>query len=127
MRELTAAGAEFLRERHLGTLSTISSRGGIHAVPVGFTFHDGIVRIITSRTSQKVRNVLRDETATVSAVEGARWISFQGTASVHDDPAEVASAVALYAGRYRQPRENPQRVTIHLVPTRLMGSAGLLV
>ncbi|MBW9092613.1 TIGR03618 family F420-dependent PPOX class oxidoreductase [Microbacterium jejuense] len=127
MRELTAAGVEFVRERHLGTLSTISRQGAIHAVPVGFTFHDGIVRIITSRSSQKVHNVLRNGTATVSAVEGARWIAFQGTASVHDDLADVARAVALYAERYRQPRENPQRVAIHLVPTRLMGSAGLLV
>ena len=126
MRELTAAGAEFVRERHLGTLSTISKWGGIHAVPVGFTFHDGIVRIITSRTSQKVQNVLRTETATVSAVDGARWIAFQGIATVHDDPAEVARAVAFYADRYRQPRVNPQRVAIHLVPSRLMGSAGLL-
>ena len=65
-------------------------------------------------------------TATVSAVDGARWIAFQGVASVHDDPAEVARAVALYAERYRQPRENPLRVAIHLVPTRLMGSTGLL-
>jgi len=126
VRELTAAGVEFVRERHLGTLSTISKQGGIHAVPVGFTFHDGIVRIITSRTSQKVQNVLRDETATVSAVDGAKWIAFQGVASVHDDPAEVARAVELYAERYRQPRVNPLRVAIHLVPTRIMGSAGLL-
>lgn len=126
VRELTAAGVEFVRERHLGTLSTISKRGAIHAVPVGFTVHDGIVRIITSRTSQKVHNVLRNETATVSAVDGARWIAFQGVATVHDDPAEVALAVALYAERYRQPRENPLRVTIHLTPTRLMASAGLL-
>ena len=126
MRELTAAGVAFIRERHLGTLSTISRQGAIHAVPVGFTFHDGVVRIITSRTSQKVHNVLRNGTATVSAVDGARWIAFQGTASVHDDPAEVALAVELYAGRYRQPRENPLRVAIHLVPRRLMGSAGLL-
>jgi PPOX class probable F420-dependent enzyme len=127
VRELTAAGVEFVRERHLGTLSTISRQGAIHAVPVGFTFHDGIVRIITSRTSQKVHNVLRNEIATVSSVDGAKWIAFQGTASVHDAPEEVARAVALYTERYRKPRENPQRVAIHLVPTRLMGSAGLLV
>ncbi|MFD4957915.1 pyridoxamine 5'-phosphate oxidase family protein [Microbacterium sp. NPDC058389] len=127
MRELTVAGAEFVRERHLGTLSTMSRRGGIHAVPVGFTVNDGIVRIITSRTSQKVQNILRDGTATVSAVHGANWIAFQGTASIHDDPAEVARAVALYAEKYRQPRENPLRVAIHVVPDRLMGSAGLLV
>lgn len=120
------AGAEFVRERHLATLSTMAPWGGIHAVPVGFTLHDGVVRIITPRASQKVRNILRDATATVTAVERATWISFQGTASIHDDPAEVALAVALYADKYRPPRENPQRVAIHIVPSRMMGSAGLL-
>ncbi|MBW9122359.1 PPOX class F420-dependent oxidoreductase [Microbacterium trichothecenolyticum] len=126
MRELSEAGLEFVRERHIGTLSTLAPWGGIHAVAVGFTLHEGVLRIITSRDSQKVRNVRRDRTATVSQVDGARWLSFQGTATVHEDPDEVALAVSLYAERYRQPRVNPLRVTILLTPTRLMGSAGLL-
>ncbi|MDR7184651.1 PPOX class probable F420-dependent enzyme [Microbacterium trichothecenolyticum] len=125
MRELSEAGIEFVRERHIGILSTLAPWGGIHAVAVGFTLRDGLLRIITSRDSQKVRNVRRDGTATISQVDGARWLSFQGTATVHDDPDEVALAVALYAERYRQPRVNPLRVTIILTPTRLMGSSGL--
>jgi PPOX class probable F420-dependent enzyme len=126
VRELSEAGVEFVRERHIGTLSTLAPWGGIHAVAVGFTVHEGVLRIITSRDSQKVRNVRRDGTATVSQVDGARWLSFQGTATVHEDPDEVALSVSLYAERYRQPRVNPLRVTILLTPTRLMGSAGLL-
>ncbi len=127
MRGLSAAGLDFVRERHLATLSTMAPWGGIHSVPVGFTFHEGVLRVITSRQSQKVRNVLRDGTATISQVDGARWLTFPGTATVHDDPEEVALAVALYAGRYRQPRVNPARVAIHLEPSRLMGSSGLLI
>jgi PPOX class probable F420-dependent enzyme len=127
VRELSAAGIEFVLERHLATLSTMARWGGIHSVPVGFTFHDGVLRVITSRHSQKVRNVLRDGTATISQVDGARWLAFPGTATVHDDPDEVALAVALYAERYRQPRVNPERVAIHVEPSRLMGSSGLLL
>jgi PPOX class probable F420-dependent enzyme len=127
VRALTESGLAFVAERHLATLSTLAPWGGIHAVPVGFTFHDGILRIITSRQSQKVQNVRRDPTATISQLEGAKWIAFQGTASIHDDPDEVARAVVLYAERYRQPRVNPQRVAIHVVPHRIMGSAGLLI
>lgn len=122
---MSEAGIEFVRERHIGTLSTMAPWGGIHAVAVGFTLHDGLLRIITSRDSQKVRNVRRDGTATISQVDGARWLSFQGAATVHDDPDEVALAVGLYAERYRQPRVNPLRVTIILTPSRLMGSSGL--
>ena len=78
MRELSEAGVEFVRERHLATLSTMAPWGGIHSVPVGFTLHDGVLRVITSRDSQKVRNVLRDGTATISQVDGARWLAFPG-------------------------------------------------
>ncbi len=126
MRQLTAAGFEFVRDRHLATLATLAPWGGIHAVPVGFTLHDGIIRIISSGGSQKVRNVRRSATATVSQLDGARWITFQGEASVQDDPAEVALAVELYAARYRQPRVNPLRVAIHIEPFRVMASSGLL-
>ncbi|NHI17019.1 PPOX class F420-dependent oxidoreductase [Microbacterium excoecariae] len=126
MRTLTDAGVSFVRERHLATLSTLAPWGGIHVVPVGFTFHDGIVRIITSGGSQKVKNVLRDGTATVSQVDGARWLTFPGRASVSVDPDEVTRAVALYAERYRTPRENPTRVVIRIEPTRLLGGRGLV-
>ena len=126
MRELTDAGVEFLRERHLATLSTLAPWGGIHSVPVGFTFHGGILRVITSGDSQKVRNIRRDGTATISQLAGPDWVTFQGVASVHDDSDAVAEAVALYAARYRPPRENPRRVAIHLTPHRLMGSARMV-
>ena len=126
MRELTPAGREFVTERHLATLSTVAPWGGIHSIPVGFTFHDGIIRIITSGPSQKVRNLERDPTATISQLEGADWITFQGSATIHRDPVAVAEAVALYAQRYRQPRENPLRVAIHIAPQRLMGSARMV-
>ncbi|MFH8248776.1 TIGR03618 family F420-dependent PPOX class oxidoreductase [Microbacterium sp. B2969] len=126
MRELTPAGFEFVRERHLATLSTLAPWGGIHTVPVGFTFHGGILRIITSGDSQKVRNVERNGTATISQLDGAHWVTFQGAATIHRDAEAVAEAVALYAVRYRQPRENPRRVAIHLTPERLMGSARMV-
>ncbi|MCS5497467.1 TIGR03618 family F420-dependent PPOX class oxidoreductase [Cnuibacter physcomitrellae] len=128
MRELTDEGRTFLEDYHLATLSTMAPWGGIHVVAVGFTLGaDGVVRIITNAGSQKVRNILRDPTATVAQVEKARWLSIQGIASVHDDPDEVATAVDLYSRRYRPPRPNPERVALHIRPTRILASAGLLV
>lgn len=124
--DLTAEGRRFVADRHLATLSTIAPRGGIHVVAVGFTFADGIVRIITSDGSQKVRNVERDPRATVAQVDGAGWLSIAGRARIERDPDAVALAVSLYAARYRQPRPNPSRVVIRIEPERLLGSAGLL-
>lgn len=123
---LTAAGEAFVGEYHLATLSTIAPSGLIHAVAVGFTLDGGVVRIITSDGSQKVRNVERDARASVGQVAGARWLSIAGRAEIERDADAVAHAVALYAGRYRAPRINPRRVVIRLEPERMLGSAGLI-
>jgi len=118
--------ARFLAERHLAILSTFGARGGIHSVPVGFTFEDGLVRIITSDGTQKVRNVERGGQATVAQVDGRRWVSFAGAARINRDPVAVATAVELYAVRYRQPRVNPIRVVIEITATTVMGSSGMV-
>ncbi len=120
--DLTDDAAGFLTERHLGVLSTLGLRGGIHSVPVGFTLDGGVVRIITSDGTQKVRNVERGGQATVAQVDGRRWISFAGPARIDRDPAAVARAVELYAARYQQPRVNPTRVVIEIVVDQVMGS-----
>jgi len=126
MIELSAAGVAFVTEYHLASLSTMGPDGRIHVVPVGFTYGDGLARVITSGPSQKVRNLRRDARATLSQVDGAGWITFAGTARILDDPESVALAVELYAARYRQPRVNPLRVAIVIDVETVMASAGLL-
>lgn len=154
---LNAAALEFVTVRHLATLTTLLPDGFPHVVPVGFTFEPatgpaegpaegaaegaadgtargaagsdsiGTVRIITNGPSQKVLNVRRDGRASVCQVDGARWITLAGSARILDDPAEVADAVARYATRYRQPRENPQRVVIAIDINRVLTSSLLTV
>lgn len=125
MPALTGDGLRFVSDYHLATLSTIGPSGGIHVVAVGFTFADGLVRIITSDGSQKVRNVERDSRATVAQLSGPQWLSIAGRASIDRDPAAVAYAVSLYARRYRQPRPNPRRVVLQITPDKVLGSSGL--
>lgn len=127
LSSLTEAGLEFVSDYHLATLSTIGRDGGIHVVAVGYTVHDGAVRIITSDGTQKVRNVERDPRATVAQVAGARWLSIAGHATIERDAEAVRLAEELYARRYRPPRVNPRRVVIRIDPTTVMASAGLLV
>ncbi|RFA19319.1 PPOX class F420-dependent oxidoreductase [Subtercola boreus] len=123
---LTPAALEFTRDRHLAILSTLGPTGLLHSVPVGFTLEDGVVRVITGDGTQKVRNVERGLQASVAQVDGVRWISFQGVATINRDPAAIAHAVELYAGRYRQPRVNPLRVVIEIEVGRVLASSGLL-
>ena len=122
---LTDEGRRFVSDHHLATLSTIGRDSGIHVVAVGYTVDGGVVRIITSDGSQKVRNIERDARATVAQVAGPQWLSIAGAAVIERDPVAVDHAVALYAQRYRPPRVNPRRVVIRLTPDRVMGSAGL--
>ncbi|WP_291045450.1 TIGR03618 family F420-dependent PPOX class oxidoreductase [Herbiconiux sp.] len=129
---LTPEGLEFVTEYHLATLSTLTTSGAPHVVPVGFTFDAegdggrGAVRIITNGPSQKVLNVRRDGRAAVSQVEGARWLTLSGNARILDDAASVQEGVDRYAARYRQPRENPERVVILISDLTAMGSAAFL-
>ncbi len=123
--DLTAA-ADFLAERHLATLTTFRADGSAHVVPVGFSWDAaaGLARVITSGGSQKAANVRRDGRAVLCQVEGRRWITLEGTARVATGPRDVAEAVARYAERYRQPRENPARVALEITVTRVLGDGG---
>jgi PPOX class probable F420-dependent enzyme len=123
--ELTDAGLEFVSDRHLAMLSTMARDGAIHSIAVGFTLHDGVVRIITGDGTQKVRNIERDSRATVGQVDGRRWISFVGNAVIERDRADITLAENLYAARYRQPQPNPKRVVIRINVDRVLASVGL--
>jgi len=123
---LTPEAVTFLTDYHLATLSTLNANGTIHTVPVGFTLVDGVARVIAGGSSQKVRNIRERGHATLSQFEGARWITLIGLGRVSTGAAAVAEAVELYAGRYRQPRVNPERVAILIDVTKMMASSGLL-
>ena len=124
--DLAPATLEFLTERHLATLTTLRADGSPHVVPVGVTFDPATAtaRVITSGTSVKARHVRAGQArVAVCQVEGARWLTLEGTAVVKDDAASVADAVERYARRYRQPRENPARVVIEISVDRILGNA----
>ena len=116
----------FWRERHLCAVTTLRADGSPHVVPMGIVLdpEHGLAWGITSGTSQKVANLRRgtDPRTAVNQVDGRRWSTVEGVATVRDDPASVDEAVRRYAERYRQPRENPARVAVRIEITRLLGN-----
>ncbi len=122
--DLPDAALEFLRERHLATLTTLRADGSPHVVAVGFTWDADrrLVRVITSGGSVKAANAARGGRAAVCQVDGRRWLTLEGTARVLTAPGEVADAETRYAGRYRQPRPNPQRVVVVIDVDRVLGA-----
>jgi PPOX class probable F420-dependent enzyme len=119
----------FWTERHLCTLTTVRPDGRPHVVPVGATLdaEAGLVRVITHGTSLKARQIMAagpsGAPVAVCQVDGGRWATAEGIATVSADPADVAEAERRYALRYRQPRENPERVVILIRLERMLGNA----
>ena len=122
---LDDAARAFLTERHLATLSLPRRDGSIQVVAIAFTYRDGIVRVITGGASVKARR-LADHPglrANVCQVDGGRWLTLEGPATVTDEPARVAEAVDRYAARYRPPGVRDDRVAIEIAVDRILGRA----
>ena len=124
---LPAAVLAFLVERHLATLTTLRADGTPHVVPVGFTFDPDrrLARVITRGGSRKVAHVRAAGPAgarvALSQVDGGRWLTLEGAATVSEDPTEIAEAVQRYAGRYRPPAASPTRVALLVAVDRVLG------
>jgi F420H(2)-dependent biliverdin reductase len=125
---LTDDALAFLTERHLAMLTTLRADNSPHVVAVGFTFDPKthIARVITTGGSQKAVNADRGGVAVLSQVDGARWLSLEGRASVNKEVDAVRDAELRYAQRYRTPRVNPRRVVIEVHIERVLGSSDLL-
>ncbi|WP_042370989.1 TIGR03618 family F420-dependent PPOX class oxidoreductase [Streptacidiphilus neutrinimicus] len=119
--------ARFWTQRHLCVLATSRPDGSVHLTPVGATYEPETrtARVITSSTSVKTRNITAagaSARAALTQVDGRRWTTLEGTATVTADPASVAEAERRYAERYRPPRANPRRVVIEIAVDRVMGT-----
>jgi PPOX class probable F420-dependent enzyme len=119
----------FWTERRLASLTTVRPNGTPHVVAVGVTvdFEQGIARVIASGTSYKARLVRASGEAglagAVCQFEGRTWSTLEGRIRLYDNAEAVRDAEARYAERYRQPRENPQRVVLELTIGRVLGNA----
>lgn len=114
----------FYQPYRLATLTTLRRDGSPHTVPVAAVVDPAsrTVRILTSRTSVKARNVARGSSrVSLCEVDGPQWLTIEGEARVVTDGPSIEAAMAAYALRFRQPRPNPERVIIVVEPTRLLG------
>ena len=118
----------FLRERHLLTLTLVRPDGRPHVTPVGVTWEGGgtPARIITWNGSVKARLLERHGPlpAAVCQVDGGRWLTLEGTATVTADPQRCAEGVRRYAERYSPPKDRgSDRRVIEIAVTTVLGRA----
>ncbi len=116
---------EFLTERHLATLAIARGDLSPQLTPVGVTYDAAasVARVITWSDSYKAR-LLQGQTSTnasICQVDGGRWLTLYGVATLSRDAAEVETAVAMYTRRYRPPKERLDRVVILVDVKRMVG------
>ncbi len=117
----------FLAEYHLASLTIVKGDGVPHVTPVGFTYdpETRIARVITWADSWKARHVagLHEAQAAICSVDGGRWLTLSGTATVTNQPDAVAEGVRRYAERYRPPKVRDDRVVIEVAVNKIVGRA----
>lgn len=125
--EMTAEMIDFVTERHLASLTLVTSSGEPHVSPVGFTWdpETGLARVITWAGAKKVRLLANGPlSAVLCQVDGGRWLALHGPATVTADGDVNADAERRYAERYRPPGDRgADRRTIELAVTKVLGRA----
>ncbi|RKE19880.1 pyridoxamine 5'-phosphate oxidase family protein [Streptomyces sp. TLI_171] len=124
---LSPSAEHFLAENHLCTFTTVRPNGTPHVAPVRFTW-DPVTctaRVMTVEDRRKARNVIAGGPAapvSVCQLAGPRWITLEGTAEVHTDPARVLEGMRRYANRYGAlPPRVPRMAVIEIAVTKAMG------
>jgi len=118
---------DFWTDYRICTLTTLRADGRPHVVPVGAALdpEQECAWVITRAGSQKVRNIQRTPHIAICQVEGARWSTLEGQATVLDDEASVARAIERYAARYGDPQPSPIRVALRIEVERFLVSAAI--
>ena len=121
----------FWTERHLCTFNTVREDGRPHAVPVGVALdhEQQCAWVITHGGSRKARTIAAGGEAGVPIaacqVDGRRWSTLEGHAHALTSADDIRRAEEVYAGRYRVPRPNPERVAIRITVDRFLMSSTL--
>lgn len=129
MVDMSDAMAEFVRERHLASLTLVRGDGRPHVTPVGFTWDvdAGLARVITWNGSVKAK-LLSEASgglrAALCQVDGGRWATMEGLAIVTADMERCREGVRRYAQRYSEPKDRGlDRRVIEIRVDRLLGRA----
>ncbi|WP_433430444.1 pyridoxamine 5'-phosphate oxidase family protein [Nonomuraea sp. CA-141351] len=115
----------FLAGPYVATLTTLRPDGSPHVVAVRFTWdrQAGLARVLTMASSRKAGNLAADPggRAALCQVDGFRWVTLEGPATIHTGPARVGEAARRYAERYAAPPPDPPgRIVIEIAVDRIM-------
>lgn len=111
---------EFVAERPLGVIATVSADGSPHATPVEVVVSDGRVYCWTQGTSAKARNVGRTGRAAIVASKGHGGVLVRGPARLltASDPSYQPVSTAFLV-KYRREETYGNDTLIEVTPERV--------
>ena len=127
---------ELLEEERVAVVSSLGPRGWPHSMPMWFVTREGQVWVWTYAKSQKVRNLERDQRATVLVETGheygeLRGVMIEAQAEIHRDFGTVIGFAEELTVRYAEgissvegdakaalEAQAPKRVAIQFRPVR---------
>jgi PPOX class probable F420-dependent enzyme len=122
----------FLQEQRVVICATQGRSGWPHLMPLWYVMRDGEVWAWTYAKSQKVRNLERDDRATLQVEDGEQYHELRGVmiearTTIHRDTDEVAQFGAQLFERYASGGIDPEliraqaakRVVLQFVPERV--------
>ena len=137
MTEMTPAQRDaFLRETRIAKLASLNADGSPNVVPVWFEWDGNTATIFTTRSTAKVKRILRDPRVALSVEEGVglpeAWVTIEGAAAIEEQGGW--GLAQRLAHRYYTPEQNstilPQWeklasewVVVRITPTRIRSSA----
>ena len=119
--ELSSAVRAFLSEARFGSAATVARDGSPQQTAMWYELQGDEIMMNTKVGRAKERNLKRDPRCSLCVVEGYRYVSVRGRATLDYDPATAQADIAHLAVRYqgeeraRRAIENfrrEQRVTI---------------
>ena len=115
----------FLAERPLAVVSTVSSDGMPHAVPVEIVIHEGHAYVWCHRSSVKARNVIREGRAAIVAYKGHAFVLIRGKARMlePDDPSYTA-ITQMFLDKYERTEAFGNDALIQITPDRIVKGTG---
>jgi PPOX class probable F420-dependent enzyme len=117
---------ERLRHSHDYWLSTISTDGRPHVMPVWGVWADGMLWASSALGSRKARNLTKDGRCTVTTDDALEPVVVEGHAEVELDPTAIAEFLAAMNQKYGTSYEpsflDPDvNATFHITPETVFG------
>lgn len=110
---------EFLAERPLGVISTVSADGTPHAVPIEVVVHQGSVYVWCHATSVKARNAARTGRAAIVAYKGNSFVLVRGSARV-EPSAEHDEVTRMFLDKYDRTESYGNDALIRVTPEKVI-------